>query len=161
MEIDLAVLADYAAVTQEGKLIIGGIFERVMARQMPWQHPSMALVFRLRVHAGEAREHDVSVTCVDPDGKEILAPMRQRMAAPPASEFEETAANFVFGINGVRFETAGRYQFDIHLDGKNVRSVPFEVITPPPAADDAADAGAADGAEDETAADEAPDGEPE
>ncbi len=128
MEIDLAVVADYAAVTQEGKLVIAGVFDRVLATRLPWSHPSMSLVFRLRVHPGEGRAHEVRVTCVDPDGVEVLPPLLQRMEAPEGGPTEEASANFVLGIGGVNLGKPGRHHFEIFVDGRHERTVPFDVV---------------------------------
>lgn len=131
MRIDLAVMADYASVTQEGKLVIAGIFTRIVAHQMPWQHPTMALVFRVDVYAGEPRDHDVLVSCIGPDGDEILPPIRQRITVGPETEAAESSANLIFAAGGVTFQSPGRYSFEVFVDGEHVRDVPFEVVLSP------------------------------
>lgn len=137
MEIDLAVIADYAAVTQEGKLVIAGVFDRVLAPRLPWQHPSMSLVFRLRVHPGEERGHEIRVACVDPDGREVLPPLLQRMEAPPAGPLDDASANFVLGIGGVNIGRAGRHHFEIFVDGRHERTVAFDVVLAEACSEDA------------------------
>jgi len=44
MEVVLAVLADYANVSQEGKLNIMGIFDIISSEKFPTFHPEMKLV---------------------------------------------------------------------------------------------------------------------
>lgn len=46
MEVSLALLADYANVTREGKLNLLGLFDRIDARAVPWVHPQMQLVLQ-------------------------------------------------------------------------------------------------------------------
>lgn len=133
MLVDLAVLADYAAVTQEGKLVIGGIFDRVMAARMPWQHPSMSLVFRMNVEAGEERQHALRLQCVDPDGAEVIPPLEQRVTAGASDAYSSASANFIFGVGGIVFSRPGRHHFEIFVDGEHVRTVPFEVVMLPEA----------------------------
>ena len=55
MLVKLAVLADYANVTSDGKLNILGIFDRMNVLNLPAVHPQMNLVLRLEAHrAAEA-----------------------------------------------------------------------------------------------------------
>lgn len=133
MRIDLAVMADYASVTQDGKLVIAGVFTRIVALRMPWQHPMMSLVFRVDVHAGEPRDHEVRVTCIDPDGKEILPPIQQHITVGPETEATESSANLIFAAGGVSFQRSGRYSFEVFVDGEHAREVPFEVVVIPQA----------------------------
>lgn len=132
MQVDLAVLADYAAVTQEGKLVIAGIFDRVVASRMPWQHPSMSLVFRMSVEPGEVREHALHLQCVDPDGAEVIPALEQRVVAGVDDVLAGGTANFIFGVGGIVFSRPGRHHFEIFIDGEHVRSVPFEVVPAAP-----------------------------
>ena len=48
MRVPLAVLADYANVTTDGKLNIMGIFNRIFASALPVVHPQMRLVMRFQ-----------------------------------------------------------------------------------------------------------------
>lgn len=128
MRIDLAVVADYASVTQDGKLVIAGVFTRILAHQMPWQHPTMSLVFRVDVHTGEPREHHVRVACIDPDGKELLPPIEQRISVGPETDAAESSANLIFAAGGVTFPKPGRYSFEVFVDDQHAAEVPFEVV---------------------------------
>jgi hypothetical protein len=63
LRIPLALLADSANVSQDGKLNILGIFENIMSFQFPVSHPTMALVFAVEGDTGDIeREHDLTVT---------------------------------------------------------------------------------------------------
>ncbi|MHB8868199.1 MAG: DUF6941 family protein [Thermoleophilia bacterium] len=41
MNIKLALLADHAGVTQGGKRVAAGIFDRLNPPELPWQHPTI------------------------------------------------------------------------------------------------------------------------
>ena len=72
MQVKLAVLADYANVTAEGKLNILGIFDRINLVQVPAVHPQMHLVLRLEARAAERdRVHRVEIRLHDPQGATI------------------------------------------------------------------------------------------
>lgn len=53
MQVPLAVLADYANVTADGKLNIMGIFDIIYAPQVSFVHPQMQLVMKLRTDIGK------------------------------------------------------------------------------------------------------------
>ncbi|MGB3906069.1 MAG: hypothetical protein WBB22_14235, partial [Anaerolineae bacterium] len=69
MKMTLALLADYANVSQEGKLNIMGIFDRIFTRAFPTAHPEMRLVMRFEFGAAElGRERRLEVKTLDADG---------------------------------------------------------------------------------------------
>ena len=53
MRVTLAVLADYANISQEGKLNILGIFDRIAVAEVPTSLPQMHFIMRLEAHAAE------------------------------------------------------------------------------------------------------------
>lgn len=133
MNIELALLADYAAVMSDGKLMVAGIFERVAPPQMPWQHPSMHIALRVHVHSGEEGTHKIKIRLVDPDGTEIVA-LDADAAVEVLDPLDGGAVQFVLALNNVPFKTPGRHAFDIFLDGRFEHSVPLTIVprpTPP------------------------------
>src|SRR6266516_902993 len=56
MEVKLALLADGANVSREGKLNLLGIFDTLFARSFPTTHPQMQLVIRFEAAAHERSE---------------------------------------------------------------------------------------------------------
>ena len=54
MQVKLAVVADYANVSSEGKLNILGIFDRINVSDLPAAHPQMHLILRLEAHSTDA-----------------------------------------------------------------------------------------------------------
>ena len=71
MEVDLAVIADAANVSQEGKLNILGVFDTIWAREFPFRHATMVLVVRVRADFTEGGGHPLEVRLVDADGAQI------------------------------------------------------------------------------------------
>ena len=62
MELSLALLADGANLSREGKLNLFGIFDTIFARTFPTTHPQMQLVLRFEARAEEAGQtHTVEV----------------------------------------------------------------------------------------------------
>ena len=59
----MAVLADEANVSQEGKLNLMGIFDRIAAAEFPVVHPKMVFAFRVEADfADSGRAFPVHVT---------------------------------------------------------------------------------------------------
>src|SRR5680860_1838218 len=75
MQVDLALLADYAAVTQENKFVVAGIFDAILSGEIPITHPHMALALQVRIVAGEDTAHRVKVSLVDADGNDVIPPL--------------------------------------------------------------------------------------
>lgn len=127
MKVDLALLADYAEVTQRGgKLIACGIFDRVSLAGPEAVHPHMALALKLVSEADEDTSHHVTVRLVDPDGVDVVAPMDGDVEVKSEGE-GETSVNLILDLNLVKFRTHGPHSFDVFLDGQLERQVPLTV----------------------------------
>lgn len=60
---------DYALVSQEGKLSIIGIFDRIFVQNLPTQHPSMSIV--VVAQGAPAADHKIRLVINGPSGKKI------------------------------------------------------------------------------------------
>lgn len=119
MEIKLAVLADAANVSQQGKLNITGIFNRINARQLPATWPMMNLVIRVEAHRSEAgTDHTVEVRIVDADGQQIGLIEGGFRVEPAQHPAHPIRGDFIVPITGATFPHAGTYSFDILIDGR-------------------------------------------
>lgn len=135
MKIDFAVVCDYALVDQYGKLSVMGIFQHIWVAQFPAVHPRLHLVLRLKGKRTEVGQHQVKIRLTGPDGSEILSgDGTVNFAEPPAGITEiEAGAILVFDVP---FAQAGRYQYEITVDGGMQTTLPITVAqtqaTPPP-----------------------------
>lgn len=133
MKVDLALLADYAEVTQRGgKLVICGIFDRIGLPDLEAVHPHMALALRLSVEAGEEPSHDLQIRLVDPDGADVIAPMQARVDVEAGTE-PETSVNLILDLNLIKFGCYGPHSFDIFLDDRFEHRIPLTVERTPAA----------------------------
>ncbi len=123
MDIDFALIADYATNSQDGKLIIGGVFDNIYARELPVTHPMMALALRLHAHPGEGGPHLVRVRLVDPDGHDVVQPLEAPMDLEGLDPVDGGSADMVLQMAGVTFGVFGRHSFDIFIDNRFERSV--------------------------------------
>lgn len=127
MKVDLALLADYAEVTQRGgKLVVCGIFDRISLAGPEAVHPHMALALRLVCDPAEEPAHHLTVRLIDPDGIDVVAPMEGDVEVKNEGE-GETSVNLILDLNLVKFRTHGPHSFDVFLDGQLERQVPLTV----------------------------------
>ena len=131
MDLDFAVIADYAANTSDGKLVIGGIFDTVWAQELPAVQPFMAVVLRIAAHPGEEGGHDVRVRLVDPDGHELIGPMEAPIMFAELDPIDGGTAQLILQLAGVTLPSAGRHSVDVFLDGRFERSVALFVREAP------------------------------
>ena len=115
MEIEIFTLADFAQ-DNHSKLTIVGTFDSIQSKQFPATHASCSVACRLRFAAKEAGEHDFKLRLIDAAGKEMLQPVAGHIniTLPPNGQF--VTINIVVNFNQLKFETPGRYSFELYID---------------------------------------------
>lgn len=132
MKIPVAFLADEANVSQEGKLNVLGIFDRIAAPAFPTVHPRMVFAFRVQAeYADSGQPFAVRVRLVDEDGGALFE-ANGEIVAPPVPPGEFSTANQVFTLVGVQFPQPGLYKFVIELGGLPPHETPFTVVQAEP-----------------------------
>ena len=123
----MAVLADEANVSQEGKLNLMGIFDRIAAAEFPVVHPKMVYAFRVEADFGDSgRAFPVRVSMEDEDGTALFQADGEMMA-PPVPPGEFTTANQLFALVGVQFPHPGIYRFVVRVGDSARHETPFLV----------------------------------
>lgn len=123
----MAFLADEANVSQEGKLNVLGIFDRIAATAFPTVHPRMIFAFRVQAEfADSGRQFPVRVRLMDEDGG-VLFEASGDMVAPQVQPGEFSTANQVFTLVGVQFPHPGSYKFVVNLGEIEPHETPFAV----------------------------------
>jgi len=133
MEVTLALLADYANVTREGKLNIMGIFELIYAHSFPFRHPQMQLIMRFESDAAEAgTTKDVEVQLVDEDGKKLMS-IGGEITLGQGRPGEPIITNHILTLNNMGFEKPGDYEFKILIQGEVRETIRLKLVqtTPP------------------------------
>ncbi|MCU0620462.1 MAG: hypothetical protein MUC69_03030 [Gemmatimonadales bacterium] len=132
LQVDFAVLADYALFDQQGKLSVLGIFRHVMVGGFPAVHPRTHLVLRVRGRRVEVGSHALRIRFLDAGGQELLrGDGTVQFSEPPAGVTDvEAAAVLVFDVP---LPHPGTYQFEIVLGGEPAVTVPLSagLATPP------------------------------
>lgn len=131
MKIPVAFLADEANVSQEGKLNVLGIFDRISASAFPITHPRMVFAFRVQAeYPDSGRPFPVRVRLMDEDGG-ILFEASGEIGAPQVKPGEFMTANQIFTLVGTRFPQAGSYKFVVNLGDEEPHETPFMVVAHP------------------------------
>ena len=126
MEIDLALLADAATVDASGKLNILGIFDRISVSGFPASHGQLSLVLRFLAGVNDAGTHRVEIRLNDPDGEEVMKVDGEMKIGPgPASSGGQIRVPQVLNLGRLVFPRAGRYSFDVSVDGEHRISIPL------------------------------------
>ena len=126
MNVQLALLADYASVSRDGKLSVAGIFDRLVMHEVPWQHPTMFIALRIHFHPGEEGAHGIKIRFVDADGQEIIA-LHADVTFKELDPVEGGNTQLVLSMNNVPITKAGRHAFDVFLDGRFEHSIALVV----------------------------------
>jgi hypothetical protein len=133
VQVKLAVLADYANVTAEGKLNILGIFDRIAVAEFPAAHPQMHLVLRLEAHPAERdRTHDVELRLHGPDGETVFEVKGELEAHGPPGQ--AIATNQILTLSNLQLARPGGYTFVIFVDNDLKAEIPLGVERLPPVA---------------------------
>ena len=143
MDVRLAVLADAANVSTDGKLNVAGIFNRIRTNALPAQHPLMVAAVQIEIGAADfGREAQAGLRIVAPDG-ETSTPFSTKNKLPVGRAGDPTIWNIIFRLPNVRLAKAGTYEFCVIVDDATLATIPLTVTRvevpkqqpqPPPAA---------------------------
>jgi hypothetical protein len=126
MQVKLAILADYANVTAEGKLNILGIFDRITVREIPVVHPQMHLILRLEAHPAERnRSHAVEIRLYDPDGETVFDVNGD--IVPHGQAGLTIATNQILTLNNLQLNKSGGYTFVVLVNNDVKSEIPLGV----------------------------------
>ncbi|MET0397489.1 MAG: hypothetical protein ABW277_11735 [Longimicrobiaceae bacterium] len=127
MKIPVAFLADEANISQDGKLNVLGIFDRIAAGTFPTVHPKMVFAFRVHAEFADAGQtFAVRVRLMDEDGG-VIFEANGEIVAPGVGPGEFSTANQIFTLVGVQFGQPGIYKFVVTADELELHETPFIV----------------------------------
>ena len=127
MEIEIFTLADFAQ-DNNSKLTIVGTFDAINVVQFPVSHPACSLACRLRFGMKESGQHDFSLRLIDSKGKEIIQPIKGDINIAPPANGQFTSVNMVVNFNQLQFPEAGRYSFELYVDGDWKTGLPLFLV---------------------------------
>ena len=131
MDVKLAVLADFASVTREGKLNILGIFDEVNPATLPAVLPIIYVVVMLEAGAAEVdSEKNIALVLVDADGVTKMRIEQSLTVPPPPRPGSRTEIHQINALVQMPFEQAGLYQFVILVNGEEKDTISLRVNEP-------------------------------
>jgi len=134
MEVALALLADAANTSRDGKLNVLGIFDAIRAATFPSAHPSMVLVLRLEAAPIDGDKHDLDIRFIDEDGGQLLKINAQVVVPAPTETGQPRRFTHPIQLNGLRFKKPGNFAFEVRVNSELAATVPLAVLEakPPP-----------------------------
>lgn len=131
MKVTLALLADYANVSEEGKLNVLGIFDQITTAVLPALHPQAHLVLRFEASAPEqGKSKDLRIELIDADGRREMA-IEGRFSVPTFEGRVLVTLSEIIRINNILFTKPGDYSFRVLINGEEREAVPFRVSVVP------------------------------
>ena len=128
MDVTLALLADGANISQDGKLNILGVFNALGASSFPVAHPQMFLVLRFEAsRAEEGKTKSVEIQLADGDGNKLFA-ITNNIMVPPGAPGQPIRMNHILAMTGVRFPGAGDYVFNILIGDDQKAAVDLKLV---------------------------------
>lgn len=124
MEVEIFTLSDFAQ-DNGGRLTIVGTFDQISSRTFPATHPSCHLSCRLRFGSKEAGEHNFRLKLIDAAGADVVPPMEGNINVSVAPGQEYAGLNLVVNLNQLKFEKAGRYSFELYINGEWKTGLPL------------------------------------
>lgn len=128
MKVTLAVLADYANITREGKVNILGIFDVMHVKTFPVTHPQMQLVMKFEADIAEAgKNKKLEIQLMGEDGKRLFV-LAGEFSLGQAQPGELMSSNHILTINMMKFDNPGNYEFKILINDELKAEVPLKVV---------------------------------
>lgn len=131
MRVDLVVLADYATVTADQKLVIVGVFDSILASSLPMRLPSIYVALRVCSGPVDNGDHTLILRLVNPDGQPVAPELKAdfNVQVPLDSE-GEGALQIVMGMSNVEFKVPGPYAVDVLIDDRYEETVALRLQGP-------------------------------
>ena|SRR5258706_8077741 len=109
MELTLFVVADYANITNDNKINIIGIFNRILAEEFPAAHRSLYLVAQLAASSAEANlSFTLEVQMVGKDDQKIFS-LSNTTVVPESTDGSPIALNVIIQIVDILIPESGTY----------------------------------------------------
>ena len=128
MNVPLALLADSANISQEGKLNVLGVFSNIDALRFPVIHAAMVLVLQLEASPAEyGRTKKFEIAFLDADGNRIAGLEADLQMNAPDDLASPTNDYVVINIPPTPFPHAGDYAVHILIGDEDKAQVRFRL----------------------------------
>lgn len=129
MELPILLVADYANLSELGKLNVMGIFTTVYARQVPARHPEMYLIGKFTAGPAEYNTtRRLTIKLLNQDATKELLNWSQVITVPTGTAGRRADMNFILQLRDIVFPDTGAYQFSVLVDNDEKGTLPLEVV---------------------------------
>lgn len=122
-KLNFAHICDMAFLSQDKKLNIIGVFERIFAQKFPLRYPKMSVVMNLSIEKGT---HELLLLLQKKGGEKPVLQMKGEVKAAGSENI-----NLIFDLANISFEDQREYAAEIFLNGEEMGAVPFSVELAP------------------------------
>jgi hypothetical protein len=128
MILRFAVASDFASITQDGKLNVLGVLDRIFAPQFPAVHRTLFLVLSLETEReDEGQMREIHVQLIDSDAQ-VLSEIRCEMHFGEGKQ----VFNQIHLFHDILFNAPGAYGINVFFDGQIVKTLEIELVLLPP-----------------------------
>lgn len=128
MEPVLFTTAEYAMVSNDGKLSIMGIYDSIQAAEFPAVSPRMFLIAQFKAEPDEyGQVFEIHFQLVNENGDNVVS-LNGAGEVPDSDMGLSVLLNQVVTLNNIQFERPGMYAFRAYLDGELAVEMPFTVV---------------------------------
>lgn len=128
MEVTLALLADAANVSTDGKLNILGVFNALGGTSFPVVHPQIALVLRFEAtRAEEGKTRQIELQLADGDGQKMFK-IGAQLVIPQGAPGSPIRLNHILMLHGIQFPKPGDYVFNILVGDDQKAAIDLKLV---------------------------------
>lgn len=128
MEVPLALLADSANISREGKLNVLGVFDNIAATSFPTTHAAMVLVIGISASPAEyGLTRKCRIRLLDADAEQLLAIEGDLEVNQPSDLAGAPSVYFPLPLPAITFQHAGDYAFHILIGDDEKATIPFRL----------------------------------
>lgn len=126
MEVQDFILADYAAANDRGKFtLVGAGFSSIAAPQLPFIHPLMFVLVRLKITGLDTGSHRIEIRFVGEEGIIFRAGCDVNV---PVTHSGEEFLPLPIQIHNLKFAQEGDYTIEVLINGAEAKSQNLKVI---------------------------------
>jgi hypothetical protein len=135
MDLDYALLADAAQISEGKTYILGGGISILWREEYPAEI-GCVLVLQFTFHRSEAgTSHQIRIDFVDADGNSVMPPVEGQLTVgdldPQMPRNLPIAAPAVIAFPAYpALQREGAYEINLLADGRHIRSIPLAVVRP-------------------------------
>lgn len=136
MNVNFALLCDYALLSADGKVSLLGVFTRINAAQLPTVLPRAYFVFELGLDYTEmGKPFEVRVECVDADGSPVLKTRNEITVQGTGKPGDKPTVPQILQLPPLQFKRDGSYDINVFVgtdpSPKNRASFSVVMVSPP------------------------------